>query len=128
MNRRRIVTIALVALLAALCVLPIVSQALTVRREFAEQHPLEVEVFLDEYECSIAFLSSDPDNASQLIESTGVFAKGAVAKKAIPNCNVCFVTGEDMKSAMSDFLDVMFSVAPNSIGGAVPGDDFYYIP
>ena len=36
MNRRRIVTIALVALLAALCVLPIVSQAMTVRREFAE--------------------------------------------------------------------------------------------
>ena len=36
MKKRRIVTIALVALLAALCVLPVVSQALTVRREFAE--------------------------------------------------------------------------------------------
>ena len=106
----------------------LVQGCVVVRTEFAAEHPAEVAAFLEEYEKSVALLTEDADTASQLIESTGVFAKGAVAKKAIPNCNVCFITGEDMKSAMSDFLDIMFSVAPNSIGGAVPGDDFYYIP
>ena len=106
----------------------LVQGCVVVRTEFAAEHPAEVAAFLEEYVKSVALLTEDADTASQLIESTGVFAKGAVAKKAIPNCNVCFVTGEDMKSAMSDFLDIMFSVAPNSIGGAVPGDDFYYIP
>ena len=106
----------------------LVQGCVVVRREFAEQHPNEVEVFLDEYAGSIAFLGSDPDTASQLIESTGIFTKAAVAKKALPNCNVCFIKGEEMKEAMVSFLEIMYSVAPNSIGGAVPGDDFYYIP
>lgn len=106
----------------------LVQGCVVVRTEFAAEHPTEVAAFLEEYEKSVALLTEDADTASQLIESTGVFAKGAVAKKALPNCNVCFITGEDMKAAMSDFLDIMFSVAPNSVGGAVPGDDFYYIP
>ena len=50
-----------------------------------------------------------------------------MAQKAIPNCNVCFVTGAEMQSALGEFLNVMFEVAPDSIGGAVPADDFYCI-
>ena len=34
----------------------------------------------------------------------------------------------EMKTALSEFLNIMFSVAPASVGGAVPGDDFYYLP
>ena len=61
------------------------------------------------------------------IEANGIFAKAAVAAKAIPNCNVCFVTGTEMKAALSEFLTIMHGVAPASVGGAVPGDDFYCI-
>ena len=32
-----------------------------------------------------------------------------------------------MKTALSEFLNIMFSVAPASVRGAVPGDDFYCI-
>ena len=98
-----------------------------VRTEFAEEHPAEVAKFLEEYEASVELLTSDTAAAAQKIEETGVFAKAAVAQKAIPNCNVCFVTGAEMQSALGEFLNVMFEVAPDSIGGAVPADDFYCI-
>ena len=105
----------------------LVQGCVVVRTEFAEEHPAEVAKFLEEYEASIELLTSDTAAAAQKIEETGVFAKAAVAQKAIPNCNVCFVTGAEMQSALGEFLNVMFEVAPDSIGGAVPADDFYCI-
>ena len=65
----------------------------------------------------------DPTEASQKIADSGVFAQAAVAEKAIPKCNLCFITGEEMKSAMTAFLSAL---PLNSIGGALPEDDFYY--
>lgn len=105
----------------------LVQGCVVVRAEFAAEHPNEVAAFLEEYGASIAYLTEEPETAAQLIESTGIFAKAAVAQKAIPNCNVCFITGEDMVTPMEQFLAVMFDVAPSSIGGAIPGEDFYYI-
>ena len=32
-----------------------------------------------------------------------------------------------MQRQLSVFLQTMFETAPQSIGGGVPGDDFYYI-
>ena len=105
----------------------LVQGCVVVRTEFAEEHPEAVAAFLDEYKESIAFLTEDVDAAAQMIEDTGVFAQAAVAKKAIPNCNVCFLEGQEMADAMDGFCQVMFEVAPNSIGGAVPASDFYFI-
>lgn len=105
----------------------LVQGCVVVRTEFAQEHPAEVAKFLEEYKASVDLLTSDVASAAQKIEETGVFAKAAVAQKAIPNCNVCFVTGAEMQSAMAEFLNIMAEVAPQSIGGAVPADDFYCI-
>ncbi len=98
-----------------------------VRTEFAEAHPAEVAKFLKEYKASIAFLSENMDAAADMIVSAGIFTAAPVAKKAIPNCNICFLAGEEMKTAMTAFLAVMNTAAPASIGGKLPGDDFYRI-
>ena len=62
-----------------------------------------------------------------MIEEAGIFAKAAVAAKAIPNCNVCFVSGTDMQAALTEFLTALSTVAPQSIGGEVPAEGFYCI-
>ena len=105
----------------------LVQGCVVVRREFAEQYPEAVKQFLADYEASVKLLSEDVQAAAEKIEASGIFAKAAVAAKAIPNCNICFVTGEDMQRELGAFLETMFEKAPQSIGGAVPGDDFYCI-
>ena len=105
----------------------LVQGCVVVRAEFAAEHPAEVGAFLDEYAQSIAYLSSGADDIGDIIESTGVFTNGSLAKKAVPNCNVCFISGADMIEQMNSLLEIMLGVAPESIGGAVPGADFYYI-
>lgn len=100
---------------------------LVVRKEFAEAHPYEVAAFLDEYEASVNYVINNPTEAGSMIAEQGIFANGAVAGKAIPKCNICFIEGEAMKPLLSEFFNVLYSVAPQSIGNAVPTDDFYFI-
>lgn len=104
----------------------LVQGCIVARTEYIDQNPEAIELFLEEYEASIAYLTQGED-AGALIEETGVFTNGAVAQKAIPNCNVCFLAGADMMTAMNSFSEILFEVQPTAIGGAVPGNDFYYI-
>jgi len=105
----------------------LVQGCVVVRRDFAETHPDAVAKFLEDYGASVSLLTEDVQAAAKAIEETGIFAKAAVAAKAIPNCNICFVTGEEMQAELSAFLEIMFEKAPQSIGGKVPGNDFYCI-
>ena len=98
-----------------------------VRKEFAEAHGAEIAKFLEEYEDSVALLSSDAAAAANLIVEAGIFNAAPVAQKAIPNCNLCFIAGADMEGALGKFLETMHGVAPASVGGAVPASDFYYV-
>ena len=105
----------------------LVQGCVVVRTAFAQEHPGVVADFLTEYGASIEGLLNDIEGTAAKIEATGIFAKAAVAAKAIPNCNICFITGAEMQEAMERFLGIMHSVAPASVGGAIPGEDFYCI-
>ena len=105
----------------------LVQGCVVVRKEFAENNADAVATFLQEYGASIEGMTADIEGTAAKIEANGIFTKAAVAAKAIPNCNVCFITGSEMQAALSEFLNIMFEVAPASVGGSVPGDDFYCI-
>ena len=104
----------------------LVQGCVVVRRAFLEANPEAVENFLNEYKASIEYLSTDLDSASQMIVDNGIFTNAGVAKKALPNCNVCFLDGAQMKAAMETYLGVLAGINVNSIGGKLPADDFYY--
>lgn len=104
----------------------LVQGCVVARTEFVRDHPVEIDAFLEEYGASIDYVQQAPEEAARLIEQTGVFANAAVAEKALPHCNLCFITGEEMRHTMDGFLQVLYGTAPESIGGAVPGEDFYY--
>jgi NitT/TauT family transport system substrate-binding protein len=105
----------------------LVQGCVVVRTAFAQENPGAVAAFLEEYGASIEGLTADIEGTAAKIEALGIFTKAAVAAKAIPNCNVCFIVGTEMQAALSEFLNIMFSVAPASVGGAVPAEDFYCI-
>ena len=106
----------------------LVQGCVVVRRAFLEQYPEAVENFLKEYKASIEYLSTDIDSAAQMIVDNGIFTSAPVAKKALPNCNVCFLDGAAMKSAMETYLGVLSGINAASIGGKLPAENFYYVP
>lgn len=97
-----------------------------VRKAFLEENPEAVETFLTEYQASIEKAQSDVEGTAALCESYGLIPKAAIAQKAIPQCGLTFVSGEEMKEQLGGYLKVMFDAAPASVGGALPAEDFYY--
>ncbi len=98
---------------------------IAVRTKFAEENPEAVAAFLKDYEASVKEVNADPAKAGAIIEGFDI-AKAAVASKAIPNCNIVFMTSEEMKSNVSDYLNVLLQSNPQSVGGVLPSDSFYY--
>lgn len=96
------------------------------RSEYVEENPEAVEAFLKDYEASIKAVSEDIDGTAAACEEFGIIPKAAIAKKAIPYCNIVFETNEEMKSDLSAYLDFLFKANPKSVGGKLPADDFYY--
>lgn len=101
---------------------------LVVRNEFAAAHPEAVAEFLTALEQSINYAQSNVTETAALTEKHGIIAKAAVAEKAIGRCNLTFISGEAMQEAIAGYYQVLFDANPQSVGGALPDEEFYYIP
>ena len=109
-----------------ICDTQLITGVTVVRKEYAEEHPDVVAAFLTDYAKSVDAANTDLDGTAALCEEQGVVAKAAIAKKALPNCNIVCLTGDDLKTNASAYLQVLFDADPAAVGGAMPGDDFYW--
>lgn len=98
-----------------------------VNKAFAEKYSEALKAFLEKYKASVEFVTKveNADQAAQLIEKYGII-KAAVAKKALPQCNIVYIDGADMEKTTSGFLNVLFNADPKSVGGKLPDEAFYY--
>lgn len=106
--------------------LTLIQGCVIANKDFCEKNPEAVKKFLEEYKASIDFAVNNVDDVAALCETYSIIPKAAVAKKAIPNCNIVYITGEEMKKSVSANLQIFFDADPKSIGGKMPADDFYY--
>ncbi len=103
----------------------LVQGCLVVNKSFADEHPNEVKQFLEDYKASVEFISKGSDEAINMIVDAEIIGAPAIAKKALPNCNICCITGKDMKNSISVFYEKLYAYSPASIA-AIPDDGFYY--
>lgn len=104
----------------------LVMGCIVARKDYIEQNPDAVKIFLEEYADSVKDVNNDIDTAAALCEKYGIAASAAIAKKAIPLCNIVFEDGAKLKTDLSAYLKFLFEANPKSVGGALPNDDFYY--
>ena len=98
---------------------------IAVRREFAEANPEAVAAFLAEYAASVEWVNANAEEAAALIEKYDIM-KAAVARDAIPRANMVCLTGDAMRMVLENFYGVLEGFNVKLIGGAAPGEDFYY--
>lgn len=104
-----------------------ITGVLVARTEFVEKNPEAVAAFLAEYEASINYAKTETDAAAELVVKYGIMDAVPLAKKALPNCNLAFLAGADMKTALTGYLTTLYNQNPQSIGGSLPADGFYYV-
>lgn len=98
-----------------------------VRNEVLENRAAEVDQFIADHQASTEQAAKDVDATAELVAKYGIIAKAPVAKKALPNCNIVAIAGDEMKTDLAGYLQVLFDANPKSVGGTMPDDDFYYI-
>ncbi len=99
-----------------------------VRREFLEQHEALVQEFLSAHEESAKFTNENIEEAAEMVAALEIVPKAPIAVQAIPGCNITCMTGTDMQTALSGYLTVLAEQNPEAVGGALPAEDFYYLP
>ena len=108
------------------------SQAVTtttiVNRQFLEEHEQAVVEYLNMAGQSVSWTLANMGDAAALQEELGTFLNNAVALDAMPYISMVNLTGEQMRTALSGFLHELYLANPDSIGGKMPGEDFYYLP
>lgn len=102
-----------------------VQSAIICRASYYEAHKAQVEQFLSDYAMSTIYVNEIPAEAAAKMEALGIVPSAAIGEKAIPNCNIVCLTGSDMERSVSSILQVLYNANPKSVGGALPGEDFY---
>jgi len=97
------------------------------RKEVIEANKEAFDVFLKDYQASAEYVTANVDEAAAWVAEYGIVAKEPLAKKAIPQCNITCVTGEEMKALVNNYCEVLHGQNPASVGGAMPDDAFYYV-
>ena len=103
----------------------LITGVVVARRDVVEAHPQAVERVLEQYAASVDWVNANTADAAALIGEYGI-VDAAVAEKALPACNIVCITGSEMKEKLSGYLQVLCDASADSVGGAMPGDDFYY--
>ena len=104
----------------------LVTGVLVARTDAIEANPEAFSAFLTAYETSTELANSDLEGTAALCEEYGIVAKAALAQKALPECNIVFETGSEMKTDLATYFQVLYDADPASVGGAMPDDAFYY--
>lgn len=103
----------------------LVTGVTVVRTEFAQEHPEIVEDFMERYQESVMFVNDHVEDAAKLIGNYDIIPE-EIAKKALPECNIVYIDGAEMKDKLSGYLEVLEQENPQAVGGALPADEFYY--
>lgn len=100
---------------------------LVVSKAFAEADPQALRHFMTQYAVSADYCTSHPAEAAVFIEEFGIMGSAALAEKAIPNCNIVCVTGQEMVDMVTGMLAVLFDADPKSVGGTLPGEEMFWL-
>ena len=100
---------------------------LVVSKAFAEADPQALRHFMTQYAVSADYCTSHPAEAAVFIEEFGIMGSAALAEKAIPNCNIVCVTGQEMVDMVTGMLTVLFDADPKSVGGTLPGEEMFWL-
>ncbi len=93
---------------------------------YIDENPKAVEKFLEEYKASVEYALNNINEAADMCTKYEITADSAIARYAIPNCNITYVTGDEMKNSIEGYFKVLFDYDKTSIGGKLPDADFYY--
>ncbi|WP_242824924.1 MULTISPECIES: ABC transporter substrate-binding protein [unclassified Dehalobacter] len=105
---------------------PLAHTCLVVKQEVAGRDPEKFGLFLRDYADSIDWVNKKSAEAARLVANHDIGISPEVAAELIPRCNMLYMKAIDAKPAVEKYLKVLQGNSPDSIGGKLPDENFYY--
>jgi len=106
----------------------LVMTAIVVRNAFLNENPQAVSNFMVDFDLSIQFVQQNVAEAAELAVEFGIIPNPNIAMQAIPRTNQTFIAGVDMERYVMGYLSVLYNQLPQSVGGSLPSEQFFYRP
>jgi NitT/TauT family transport system substrate-binding protein len=100
--------------------------ALVVDGAFAKDNPAFMQALLTAYKNSLEWVRANPAEAGALAEKYELGLRAPIVAASVPRSNFVYLSAAEARPSIEALFRVFLEYAPNSIGGALPGDAFYY--
>ncbi|MDR1138601.1 MAG: ABC transporter substrate-binding protein [Clostridiales bacterium] len=102
---------------------------LVARTAWLEGNADKLNMFMQEYQASIDYMTdaSNIDTAAQYVVDLDILGNVNVAKASLPLSGLVLIKGEDIKSKLVPFYQILLETTPNLIGGEMPNDSIYMV-
>lgn len=95
-------------------------------KEFAAEKGEDIDILIEKLKASVDKVNSADEEVIAEIVEKGFIADKTIAEKAIPGCMISCTDSETTRNDLDRFYNELFKKNPASVGGEVPGEDFYY--
>lgn len=92
---------------------------------FIEENKEIMDKFEEEYEKALNYLVENPKVAGELGEKYLELNKDIVTQ-AMPRLGLAYGNAKDSKKSLDEFYKLLLDFDKTTIGGSIPGEDFYY--
>ena len=96
-----------------------------INKNLAAERPDFIRNFLREYESAIQWINGHPREGGVLAEKYMELPADTIAS-ALSRLHLVFVDAQKGKKEMDEYLSLLLSVDPESVGGKIPDEAFYY--
>jgi NitT/TauT family transport system substrate-binding protein len=98
--------------------------ALVGRADFIRNHPQWIETISNAWIKSIEKVNNHPEKAAERIVFHGILPNENAATKSIPRCSLRFKYASDLRPEINQYLQVLYTFNPNTVGGKLPDEQF----
>lgn len=99
---------------------------LVANAKFAAANKELINAYIEAYKASVAWTKENPNKAGVLVQKHTLGLMAPIAAHAIPNGGYTWVDAQDARPQIEALLSIFLDSQPASVGGALPGDSFYY--
>ncbi len=100
--------------------------SLVVKSSFALENPEFVVSFINEYQEFCSQIDNNLPQAGQLAVHFEILPEASIAINSIPGCNMHVMPSWEAYERVISFLEVFYTFNPESIGGKMPDENFFF--
>lgn len=97
------------------------------RADYVKENPETVKEFIKKYNEATGWTNSNPTKSGVIVQKSTLGLMAPIVAKSIPSAAFVWVDAKDARADIETVLNIFNEFAPESIGGKLPSDDFYFV-